>query len=171
LFLRETVRKKTVALVLTILAVIILIGGLFAFYSFYRQKSYPLNLSLNVGNGNGFLDGITSGHGPIAQLQVFVTSQHASGSSMSLSEAINAATWNGTIRGNGTITNSRYTVGQAIIVYRVYQDGYTETTNGSILLTQQMLASEIAMPVPVLRGESVTIRLVFLIPVQQWVPL
>jgi len=67
----------------------------------------------------------------------------------------------------GQFTNSTYTVGQTIIIYRIYQDGYVEKTKNAVLLTQQMLWITHARGF----GESGPIPQAFFIPAQQWVPL
>lgn len=155
-------RKKIIALVLTVSAVIILVGGLFAFYSFPRasaRASYPLNLSGISGQAilDGVPMGITPNHGQVVQIQIFVTSQHAGGSTMVLSETMDA-------RAARSVTYSRYTIGQTILLHRTYQDGYSEITNSSILLTQQMIEHGI-------RGflETGPLPQFFEITVQQWV--
>lgn len=156
-------RKKIIALVLTIFGVTILVGGLFAFYNYPRaspRASYQLLIDNVVGYtyANGVSTSVlTPGHGQLAQIQIFMVSQHAGNSTMFLSYAVN-------FTGN-EVTSSRYTVGQAIIIHRIYQDGYAETTNSSILLTQQMLRA--AGPPPLLGGHAPQ---AFEIPVQQWVP-
>ena len=151
-------RKKIVALVLTILAVIILVSGLFVFYNYPRaspRASYQLLLDNIVGYTYPLL---TPSHGQLAQIQIFTVSQHAGNSTMVLSYAVN-------FTGND-LASSAYTVGQAIIIHRIYQDGYAEATNSSILLTQQML--RIVGAPPFWGGSAPRI---FEIPVQQWVPL
>jgi hypothetical protein len=158
-------RKKMIALVLTILAVTILVCGLFAFYNYPRaspRASYQLLLDNVVGYAyaNGVsVSVLTQDHGQLAQIQIFVTYQHAGNSTMVLSYTVN-------FTGN-EVTSSRYTVGQTIIIHRTYKDGYAETTNSSILLTQQMLRA--GGPPPL--GGGGPAPQVFEIPVQQWVPL
>jgi|SRR5271157_1738564 len=156
-------QKKIIVLVLTVLAAIVLVGGLFAFYNYSRAShhtSYQL-LTFNIAGG-GFLNGvplyITLGHGQLKQVQIFVISQHVSNSTMVLSCTINPA-------GSSSLTNSTYTLGETIIVHRTYQDGYAETTD-SILLTKQMLVG-IVPPI----GASVRALGFLEIPVLQWFPL
>jgi hypothetical protein len=159
-------RKKITALVLTVLAVTIPVSGLFAFCNYPRaspRSSYQLLIDNIVGYtyANGVsMSVLTPGHGQLAKIQIFVVSQHAGNSTMVLSYAVN-------FTGN-EVTSSTYTVGQTIIIHRIYQDGYAETTNGSIPLTQRML---VAAGIPSLPSTGPPQLNAFFIPVQQWVPL
>lgn len=158
-------RRKTFGLILTVLALVIMVGGIFAFYNYSRtspRTSYQLLLDNVV--GYAYLNGVsrsvlTQGHEPLVQLQIFVASQQAGNSTMVLSYSVNFS-------GN-EVTSSRYTVGQNIIIHRTYHDSYAETTNSSILLTQQMLRT--AGPPPF--GGGGRAPQAFEIPVQQWIPL
>jgi hypothetical protein len=153
---------------LVVILTIILVGGLLAFSNYQKTKSssqqtsYPLNLG-NILAPSAFLNGVpvgpelTPNHGQLVQIEIYVMLQHGF---MSPADFINPVGW------EGQFTNSTHTIGQTIIIYRIYQDGYAETTNGTILLTQQILGITHARGL----GESGPIPQAFFIPAQQWVP-
>jgi hypothetical protein len=154
------------AFVVSLILATVLVGGLLAFYVYQKtrsasQASYQLNLDQIAGIAylNGVPIGLTPNHGQLVHIEIFVASQSADGSNMFLADFIDTVGW------MGSSTNSTYTVGQTIVMYRIYQDGYAEKTNGGILLTQQMLMTG-------LRGlDSGPLPKWFEIPVQQWVPV
>lgn len=153
-------------IILTVILAGILAGGLLAFCNYQKTKStsqtsYQLALGQIAGTTSldGVPIGLTPNHGQVVQIEISVIPQHTGGSNAVLGEFINTVDW------IGDCTNSTYTTGETIIIYRMYQDGYAERTSGSILLTQEMLVSG---PRGLL--ESGPMPKIFAIPTQQWVP-
>jgi len=146
-------------------------GGFFAFYYYQNktsssQESYQLwlgNILAPMGYANGVpvTPELTPNHGQLVQIEILVATQSSISSNGFLADFINPVNWTGNFS-----YNSRYTIGQIIIIYRIYQDGYAERTNSTILLTQQILFGE-HPPGP---GEPGPVPRAFFIPPQQWVP-